>query len=184
MRVLSRTSSFTRPFAAGWSSPVARQAHNLKVAGSNPAPAPKLQKALAVPSGGFLPSAARHAPARRRATAPQRAQHLHSIPAKRLPAPTARRKVASCRLSWAMGSKASLKSRSSAAGRGPSAAPLKVRAVSDRPSSLPRSRRVSPEARFVTRLARLGPESRAQFLQAVPEVRLDGVPHAARVPGA
>nr|ADI17650.1 hypothetical protein [uncultured alpha proteobacterium HF0130_20P23] len=24
---------------AGWSSPVARQAHNLKVAGSNPAPA-------------------------------------------------------------------------------------------------------------------------------------------------
>ncbi len=29
------------PFAAGWSSLVARQAHNLKVAGSNPAPAPK-----------------------------------------------------------------------------------------------------------------------------------------------
>ena len=29
------------PFAAGWSSPVARQAHNLKVAGSNPAPATK-----------------------------------------------------------------------------------------------------------------------------------------------
>src|ERR1041384_3869257 len=27
-------------FNAGWSSPVARQAHNLKVAGSNPAPAP------------------------------------------------------------------------------------------------------------------------------------------------
>src|SRR5471032_2140509 len=26
-------------FAAGWSSPVARQAHNLKVVGSNPAPA-------------------------------------------------------------------------------------------------------------------------------------------------
>ncbi len=25
--------------SAGWSSPVARQAHNLKVAGSNPAPA-------------------------------------------------------------------------------------------------------------------------------------------------
>ena len=32
------------PFAAGWSSPVARQAHNLKVAGSNPAPAPKTPK--------------------------------------------------------------------------------------------------------------------------------------------
>ena len=30
------------PFAAGWSSLVARQAHNLKVAGSNPAPAPKI----------------------------------------------------------------------------------------------------------------------------------------------
>ena len=29
------------PVAAGWSSPVARQAHNLKVAGSNPAPATK-----------------------------------------------------------------------------------------------------------------------------------------------
>jgi hypothetical protein len=29
-------------FDAGWSSPVARQAHNLKVVGSNPAPAPKV----------------------------------------------------------------------------------------------------------------------------------------------
>jgi hypothetical protein len=29
---------------AGWSSPVARQAHNLKAAGSNPAPATKIQK--------------------------------------------------------------------------------------------------------------------------------------------
>ncbi len=28
-------------FDAGWSSPVARQAHNLKVVGSNPAPATK-----------------------------------------------------------------------------------------------------------------------------------------------
>ena len=28
-------------FIAGWSSPVARQAHNLKVVGSNPAPATK-----------------------------------------------------------------------------------------------------------------------------------------------
>ena len=40
--VLSNSSSLTLPFAAGWSSPVARQAHNLKVAGSNPAPAPKI----------------------------------------------------------------------------------------------------------------------------------------------
>jgi hypothetical protein len=31
-----------RHLAAGWSSPVARQAHNLKVAGSNPAPATNL----------------------------------------------------------------------------------------------------------------------------------------------
>jgi hypothetical protein len=31
---------------AGWSSPVARQAHNLKVAGSNPAPATNLFNAL------------------------------------------------------------------------------------------------------------------------------------------
>ena len=30
------------PVVAGWSSLVARQAHNLKVAGSNPAPAPNL----------------------------------------------------------------------------------------------------------------------------------------------
>jgi hypothetical protein len=28
-------------FIAGWSSPVARQAHNLKVTGSNPVPATK-----------------------------------------------------------------------------------------------------------------------------------------------
>jgi hypothetical protein len=33
--------------AAGWSSPVARQAHNLKAAGSNPAPATKNINGLA-----------------------------------------------------------------------------------------------------------------------------------------
>ena len=33
---------------AGWSSPVARQAHNLKVAGSNPAPATNLFSMQAV----------------------------------------------------------------------------------------------------------------------------------------
>ena len=32
--------------SAGWSSPVARQAHNLKVAGSNPAPATKIKNYL------------------------------------------------------------------------------------------------------------------------------------------
>ena len=35
---LSATAFF---FDAGWSSPVARQAHNLKVVGSNPTPATK-----------------------------------------------------------------------------------------------------------------------------------------------
>jgi hypothetical protein len=39
-------------FDAGWSSPVARQAHNLKVVGSNPAPATNSQKAA--PPGGFF----------------------------------------------------------------------------------------------------------------------------------
>ena len=34
-------------FVAGWSSPVARQAHNLKVVGSNPTPATNLIKELA-----------------------------------------------------------------------------------------------------------------------------------------
>ena len=37
---------------AGWSSPVARQAHNLKVAGSNPAPA--TNKAPGPMDGGFV----------------------------------------------------------------------------------------------------------------------------------
>src|SRR4051794_22066850 len=41
---------------AGWSSPVARQAHNLKVAGSNPAPATTDgdEPPLASPAGRFL----------------------------------------------------------------------------------------------------------------------------------
>ncbi len=36
-------------FGAGWSSPVARQAHNLKVAGSNPAPATNKMAAFGRP---------------------------------------------------------------------------------------------------------------------------------------
>ena len=32
---------YPNPYDAGWSSPVARQAHNLKVVGSNPTPATK-----------------------------------------------------------------------------------------------------------------------------------------------
>ena len=38
---------------AGWSSPVARQAHNLKVAGSNPAPATNTNP-LSQRDGGFF----------------------------------------------------------------------------------------------------------------------------------
>ena len=38
-RKTGRRSRLVQQFAAGWSSPVARQAHNLKAAGSNPAPA-------------------------------------------------------------------------------------------------------------------------------------------------
>ncbi len=37
------SSVLSPPIAAGWSSPVARQAHNLKAAGSNPAPATKIK---------------------------------------------------------------------------------------------------------------------------------------------
>ena len=39
-----------REFGAGWSSPVARQAHNLKVAGSNPAPATNVSTYLQLTS--------------------------------------------------------------------------------------------------------------------------------------
>ena len=38
---------------AGWSSPVARQAHNLKVVGSNPAPAPKIFEPASLMRGFF-----------------------------------------------------------------------------------------------------------------------------------
>ena len=39
---------------AGWSSPVARQAHNLKVAGSNPAPATNKTRPRLRQEAGFL----------------------------------------------------------------------------------------------------------------------------------
>ena len=41
-------------FDAGWSSPVARQAHNLKVVGSNPTPAPNKPLKSSRISGVFL----------------------------------------------------------------------------------------------------------------------------------
>ena len=42
------------PFVAGWSSLVARQAHNLKVAGSNPAPAPKIYNPQHYPKENYF----------------------------------------------------------------------------------------------------------------------------------
>ena len=47
LQIIKKISSADHPpkhLNAGWSSPVARQAHNLKVAGSNPAPATKSSK--------------------------------------------------------------------------------------------------------------------------------------------
>jgi hypothetical protein len=47
--------SVLRPlFGAGWSSPVARQAHNLKVTGSNPVPATKISPQISPPLAGFF----------------------------------------------------------------------------------------------------------------------------------
>ncbi len=43
-----------RPYNAGWSSPVAREAHNLEVAGSNPVPA-ICRKSRRIQYLGYLP---------------------------------------------------------------------------------------------------------------------------------
>ena len=62
----------SRPIGAGWSSPVARQAHNLKAAGSNPAPATKStasnQSPLDITSGDFCVSALQSHDAQRKQT--------------------------------------------------------------------------------------------------------------------
>ena len=42
------------PLGAGWSSPVARQAHNLKVVGSNPTPATKIKARCANALAGIF----------------------------------------------------------------------------------------------------------------------------------
>ena len=42
--------------AAGWSSPVAREAHNLEVVGSNPAPATQIEKAAEIRLPFFVDS--------------------------------------------------------------------------------------------------------------------------------
>ena len=45
LHAFTQATALAAKFAAGWSSPVARQAHNLKVIGSNPIPAPKKKPA-------------------------------------------------------------------------------------------------------------------------------------------
>ena len=49
--IIMSTGKYPNAFIAGWSSPVARQAHNLKVVSSNLAPASKNKPPLV---GGFL----------------------------------------------------------------------------------------------------------------------------------
>src|SRR5688572_3974552 len=56
LTVPTSTRTFRLPFVAGWSSLVARQAHNLKVAGSNPAPAPNLDHTKPLITRGFVVS--------------------------------------------------------------------------------------------------------------------------------
>ena len=60
---LIRTPSLNTLHTAGWSSPVARQAHNLKAAGSNPAPATRntrfIKLLIAALRGGVCVSTAR-----------------------------------------------------------------------------------------------------------------------------
>jgi hypothetical protein len=51
---LLHDSSQNQAFDAGWSSPVARQAHNLKVVGSNPTPATKLKTRHVKALAGFF----------------------------------------------------------------------------------------------------------------------------------
>ena len=54
IRFRSGFSEGLQRFNAGWSSPVARQAHNLKVIGSNPIPATNIFNSLARKSAGFV----------------------------------------------------------------------------------------------------------------------------------
>ena len=56
-RITRRSACYS--FIAGWSSPVARQAHNLKAAGSNPAPATKFNPPAAMSAGFFCCSTRR-----------------------------------------------------------------------------------------------------------------------------
>ena len=53
LHAFTQATALAAKFAAGWSSPVARQAHNLKVIGSNPIPAPKLENGPCTRRGRF-----------------------------------------------------------------------------------------------------------------------------------
>ena len=54
LHAFTQATALAAKFAAGWSSPVARQAHNLKVIGSNPIPATKhMESPLAVATRAF-----------------------------------------------------------------------------------------------------------------------------------
>src|ERR1700754_4484206 len=67
---------------AGWSSPVARQAHNLKVAGSNPAPATKYSRQVDDLAAFFIRGNQRGGPSSEGGAANARRPH----PARRPPA--------------------------------------------------------------------------------------------------
>ena len=73
-----------KPDGAGWSSPVARQAHNLKAAGSNPAPATKNNQHNTdrSPSAGLLAFLGRD-PAAACPSSPKQSDACHSAKTKR-----------------------------------------------------------------------------------------------------
>ena len=75
------TAPVSAHIGAGWSSPVARQAHNLKVAGSNPAPATNTP-----------PPQDHTQPAGTRQTGYKRVRHTHQHPAPRAAAAARARK--------------------------------------------------------------------------------------------
>ena len=64
---------------AGWSSPVARQAHNLKVVGSNPAPATKFASTASASSLSASPLIATTISTRFIARASRRSSQLHEL---------------------------------------------------------------------------------------------------------
>jgi hypothetical protein len=104
----SRYATSSKPFplqsphsgiAAGWSSPVARQAHNLKVTGSNPVPAPKLRTAPRALAPGPFSIPDRLGPDQADAEAPGRFAAPHTS-SRVLGAPVARKASIAARSSF------------------------------------------------------------------------------------